>query len=212
MFDFHAWIVENNLEAYEEVLKAQDIDTKDMLAALTTGDLSTMGITSIGGQKKIMNAVAKLKKATASHTAREMMPYVITALILLSVGISIAIAVYNNVSTLEIDEQAPNMKYYSDLLNGYSGVAGANYFTTGGIPIYGGPPKGFIETRPLKKLSKEEEFLIRKALEEYSLKDGEVYNVTVKCDNSKEFLNLQVEIYSNGKNFLRHAGCYAIEQ
>lgn len=59
MFDFHTWIVENNLEAYEEVLKAQDIDTQDMLASLTTNDLSTMGITSLGGQKKNYERRAK---------------------------------------------------------------------------------------------------------------------------------------------------------
>ncbi|MBD5446372.1 MAG: hypothetical protein HDR32_01160 [Treponema sp.] len=213
MFDFHAWIVENNLEAYEETLKAQDIDTKDMLTGLTTGDLSTMGITSIGGQKKIMNAVQKLKSSAKSHTPDKMIPYVVTALILLFVGISIAFLVYCNVSEETIRQNTPNMKYYSDLLNGYSGVAGANYYTrTESIPIYWGPPTGFIETRPLEKLSKEEGFLIWKALNEYNLKDGEVYHVTVKCDNSEEFLILYAEIYSNGKNFFQHDGCYAIKQ
>lgn len=283
MFDFHAWIVENNLEAYEEVLKAQDIDTQDMLASLTTNDLSTMGITSLGGQKKIMNAVQKLKSSAGSYARRKMMPYVITALILLSVGISIAIAVYNNVSlptedtislgdvslstpenvirfnwdaeisdtdkqngnthitstvpTMEefIEEHkkekviekasimAVNMKYYSDLLNGYSGVAGANCFgTTEALdPSFLDSkeyfPKrveqaGFIITRHLEKLSKAENFLIWKALDEYNLEDGELYNITVKCDNSKEFLSLYAEICDNGKGFYRYGGLYAIEQ
>lgn len=218
MFDFHAWIIENNLEAYEETLKAQDIDTKDMLVTLTTGDLSTIGITSLGGQKKIMNAVQKLKNSADSHVPRKIMPYVITALILLSVGISIAIAVYNNVSEETIESaytMAPNMKHYSDLLNGYSGVAGANYYMTNEsnqILIYWGPPKGFIYTRPLEKLSKEERFLIWKALNEYSLKDREAYYVIVKCDNSKEFLHLLVEIYSNGKGFSDYGAYYAVKQ
>ena len=216
MFDFHAWIVENNLEAYEEALKAQDIDTKDMLIGLTIGDLSTMGITSIGGQKKIMNAVQKLKSSAKSHTPDKMIPYVVTAIILLFVGISIAFLVYCNVSEETIGQKTPNMKHYSDLLNGYSGVAGANYYMTNEsnqILIYWGPPKGFIYTRPLEKLSKEERFLIWKALNEYSLKDREVYYVTVKCDNSKEFLNLLVQICSNGKNFYDYDGaCYAIKR
>ncbi|MBD5426054.1 MAG: hypothetical protein HDR38_00630 [Treponema sp.] len=215
MFDFHAWVVENNLEAYEETLKAQDIDTKDMLAGLTTGDLLTMGITSLGGQKKIMNAVQKLKSSAESHTPDKMIPYVVTAIILLFVGISIAILVFDNVSEETIRQKTPNMKYYSDLLNGYSGVAGANYYMTNEsnqILIPGELPKGFIFTRPLEKLSKEERFLIWKALNEYSLKGREVYYVTVKCDNSKEFLNLLVEIYSNGKGFSDYGGCYAVKR
>lgn len=280
MFDFHAWVVENNLEAYEETLKAQDIDTKDMLAGLTTGDLLTMGITSLGGQKKIMNAVQKLKSSAESHTPDKMIPYVVTAIILLFVGISIAIAVYNNTSTAntilsedislstpenairfnwdaeisDTDKQngnthsprvptvkefieehkkeeviekasimAVNMKYYSDLLNGYSGVAGANCFGTTETlnPSFLDSTKyfpkrveqaGFIVTRSLGKLSKAEKFLIWKALDEYNLEDGEVYNITIKCDNSKEFLNLYAEICSNGESFYDYGGLYAIKQ
>lgn len=280
MFDFHAWIVENNLEAYEETLKAQDIDTKDMLVSLSEGDLSTMGITSLGGQKKIMNAVQKLKSSAGSHALRKMMPYVITALILLSMGISIAIAVYNNISTevsmslgdiplstpenvirfnwdaetSDTDKQdgntqktveefieewleenreelvikktsimAVNMKYYSDLSNGYSGEAGAKYFGTTKTldPSFLDSkeyfPKrveqaGFIVTRHLEKLSKAENFLIWKALDEYNVEDGELYNVTVKCANSEEFLSLYAEICDNGKGFYRYGGLYAIKQ
>lgn len=70
-FDFHAWILENNLESYEDSLRTQDLDTQDVLVGLTADDLGKLGIESLGGQKKILNAIQKLKgyNGTNSYNA-----------------------------------------------------------------------------------------------------------------------------------------------
>lgn len=60
-FDFHQWITENGLEAYEEYLKNQDLDTVDVLMSVTEADLDKIGIESIGAKKKIINGIQKLK-------------------------------------------------------------------------------------------------------------------------------------------------------
>lgn len=60
-FDFHRWICENGLESYETLLSAQDLDTEEILAGITGNDLAQLGINSLGGQKKILNAIQKLK-------------------------------------------------------------------------------------------------------------------------------------------------------
>ena len=60
-FNFHRWICENGLESYENLLSAQDLDTEEILVGVTGNDLAQLGITSLGGQKKILNAIQKLK-------------------------------------------------------------------------------------------------------------------------------------------------------
>lgn len=60
-FNFHNWICENGLESYETLLTEQDLDTEEILVSLTGNDLSQLGINSLGGQKKILNAIQKLK-------------------------------------------------------------------------------------------------------------------------------------------------------
>ena len=67
-FDFHDWILENGLESYEELLKTQDLDSEDVLVGLTADDLGRLGVESIGGQKKILNAVQKLKGYNGTNT------------------------------------------------------------------------------------------------------------------------------------------------
>lgn len=67
-FNFHSWIVENGLESYEATLKSQDLDTADVLITLTASDLPNLGIESLGGQKKLLNAIQKLKSFNSTNT------------------------------------------------------------------------------------------------------------------------------------------------
>ena len=72
-FNFHSWILENGLESCESFLKAQDLDTLDVLMTLTESDLDKIGIENIGTKKKILNGVQKLKFSASSPAAtREM--------------------------------------------------------------------------------------------------------------------------------------------
>lgn len=70
-FDFHNWILENNLESYEEMLKSEDFDTEDVLVGLTESDLDKMELLSVGGKKKILNAVQKLKSSEDTYVAKK---------------------------------------------------------------------------------------------------------------------------------------------
>lgn len=70
-FDFHRWVVENGLEAHEEHLKNQDLDSVDVLMSLTEADLEKLGIESIGAKKKILNGVQKLKTTANTYTANK---------------------------------------------------------------------------------------------------------------------------------------------
>lgn len=86
-------------------------------------------------------------------------------------------------------------KYYSDW-QGHSGYAVAEYCTTHDSSVFNKPnflddrfreslddfeegikTLGYVKSRDIKKLSKEESFLIWSALNEYELLDGEVYKV-----------------------------------
>ena len=69
VFNFQEWIVNNNLEAYEEFLRAQDLDFLDVLMTLTEDDLGKIGIESIGAKKKILNGIQKLKTSASSNSA-----------------------------------------------------------------------------------------------------------------------------------------------
>lgn len=68
MFDFHNWIIENDLEPFEAALREQDLDSVDVLVDLTAKDLTTLGIKTLGGQKKMLNAIQKLKNLEHTDT------------------------------------------------------------------------------------------------------------------------------------------------
>lgn len=70
-FDFHKWIVESSLESYEEVLKSEDFDTKEVLIGLTESDIENLDVVSVGGKKKILNAVQKLKSSENTFAAKK---------------------------------------------------------------------------------------------------------------------------------------------
>ena len=67
-FSFHNWIVENGLESSEQIFKAQDLDTLDVLMSITETDLEKMGIDSIGTKRKILNGIQKLKTASSTYS------------------------------------------------------------------------------------------------------------------------------------------------
>ena len=68
-FSFHNWIVENGLESSEPILKAQDLDTLDVLMSITESDLDKIGIDSIGSKRKILNGIQKLKTSASTFAA-----------------------------------------------------------------------------------------------------------------------------------------------
>lgn len=105
-------------------------------------------------------------------------------------------------------------KYYSDRENGYSGKALAQYMGTF--------PKKEIEEKahmmsyvfnmmamgqgltfmgPLEKISKEVNFFIWSALNEYRFSDNEVYGITINSDNLPFIVLVFVIITDNGKNY-----------
>lgn len=71
VFNFHEWIVQNDLESYEELLKTQDLNTLDVLMTLTESDLEKIGIESIGAKKKIINGIQKLKTSASTFSATQ---------------------------------------------------------------------------------------------------------------------------------------------
>ena len=68
-FDFHKWIIENELESYEDFLIKQDLNSIDVLMSLSESDLLQIGIESIGMRKKILNGVQKLKTTAQTFNA-----------------------------------------------------------------------------------------------------------------------------------------------
>lgn len=70
-FDFHKWVMESALESYEEVLKSEDFDTKDVLIGLTESDIENLDGVSIGGKKKILNAIQKLKSSENTFASKK---------------------------------------------------------------------------------------------------------------------------------------------
>lgn len=126
-----------------------------------------------------------------------------------------------------VTAMAKDAKYYSDSANGYGGIARAEYLGTAetydlsyydsGDFIYdivegdikkSFEKQGFVITRQLSKLSKEEVFLIWEAVCEYDVRDGEVYGIFLQCDNSGEYLSLDVEICDTGRSFRYYGGYY----
>ena len=113
------------------------------------------------------------------------------------------------------------MKYYSDW-QGHSGYAVAEYCTTHDPSVFnkqsflddrfreslddlaeGVKSLGYAKSGDIKKLSKQENFLIWSALNEYELLDGEVYKVvTYSSDSTDPYRQaFFVCIMNNGKSF-----------
>ena len=70
-FSFHRWIIENRLESCESVLRAQDLDTLDVLMTLKESDLDAIGIDSMGSKRKLLNAIQNLKTFASANTAKK---------------------------------------------------------------------------------------------------------------------------------------------
>lgn len=70
-FNFHQWIIENSLEAYEDFLIKQDLNTLDVIMTLSESDLDKIGIESIGAKKKILNGIQKLKTTASTYTGTQ---------------------------------------------------------------------------------------------------------------------------------------------
>ena len=70
-FNFHKWIVDNALDSYEQVLKAEDFDTEDILIGLTESDLDKIEALSIGAKKKILNGIQKLRSETDIYASKK---------------------------------------------------------------------------------------------------------------------------------------------
>lgn len=68
-FNFHRWIIENRLESCEAVLRAQDLDTLDVLMTLKEDDLDKIGIDTIGTKRKLLNGIENLKTYASANTA-----------------------------------------------------------------------------------------------------------------------------------------------
>lgn len=101
-------------------------------------------------------------------------------------------------------------KHYDDWANDYHGKAVASYCgTTESFNLDSALKEispgiesiGFVFVSDIKKLSKEEEFLIWKSLNEYSLNDNEIYSILWNKDNSNLAGIIYVIITNNGRNF-----------
>lgn len=105
------------------------------------------------------------------------------------------------------------MKYYSDLINGYKGYAQAFYVgTTKNID-----PKSFSDgweenikrlgysiTYRCRKLTNQQSFLIRSAINEYDLLEEEVYMVQIK--EGADQYTFTVVIKNNNSSFEWYGG------
>ncbi|MBO4731259.1 MAG: hypothetical protein J5597_00430 [Spirochaetaceae bacterium] len=69
-FNFHNWIVENGLESYEDILKSEDFDTEDILIGLTNRDIERLNLPSVGANKKVLNAIQKLKSSGDTYNSK----------------------------------------------------------------------------------------------------------------------------------------------
>lgn len=70
-FYFHDWIEENDLELYEDILKSEDFDTKDILIGLTENDIDRLDSLSVGAKKKILNAIQRLRSSENIYSAKK---------------------------------------------------------------------------------------------------------------------------------------------
>ena len=113
-------------------------------------------------------------------------------------------------------------KIYRDYINGYSGYAIAEFFPSkNGMLIHqsNGEFLSISEACDLvatelagmilgkkTKLTKEENFLIWSALNEYELLDGEVYTVEISTPPYTEVLGVLVMITDNGNGYTWYGG------
>ena len=63
--DVGAWLRGLGLGRYERAFRDNDVDA-DVLAELTADDLSGLGVASIGHRRKLLAAIAALRKGTPS--------------------------------------------------------------------------------------------------------------------------------------------------
>ena len=68
---FHTWIVENELESCEQILKSEGYDTVDALVGITELDLDRFDVLAGGDKAKILSAVQKLRSANRVYAARK---------------------------------------------------------------------------------------------------------------------------------------------
>lgn len=97
-------------------------------------------------------------------------------------------------------------KYYYDYSIKKGGVASIEYYgTSKEINIEEEAKKEMLvwkyfektDCTICEKLTKLEKFLINSALDEYSIKNGEIYRILVKEDGNKKQLNIYIEIFNN---------------
>lgn len=111
--------------------------------------------------------------------------------------------------------QLVGLEFYSNLANGYSGLAGAEYYGTTAerslkewhqhsLSVWKHQGDLFLILEGPKKLTNEVNWLIWQALGEYNYRDGEVYKVLLAIDRI-EALVVTVSIADNGNSINWHA-------
>ena len=63
--DIAAWLRELGLERYEPVFRDNEIDA-EVLPRLTAEDLTALGVTAVGQRRKLLDAVAALRKGNVT--------------------------------------------------------------------------------------------------------------------------------------------------
>ena len=71
--DIGAWLRRLGLGQYEQAFRDNDIDA-EVLPELTADDLSGLGVASIGHRRKLLAAIAALRKGTPSRQPRRLRP------------------------------------------------------------------------------------------------------------------------------------------
>jgi class 3 adenylate cyclase/predicted ATPase len=66
--DIAAWLLDLGLERYEPAFRDNDVDA-EVLRKLTADDLISIGVTSVGHRRKLLDAIAEFGKAGATGTA-----------------------------------------------------------------------------------------------------------------------------------------------
>ena len=66
--DIAAWLRGLGLERYEQAFRANDIDA-EVLPKLTAEDLAELGVASVGHRRKLLEAIAALRRAAAPPAA-----------------------------------------------------------------------------------------------------------------------------------------------
>ncbi len=66
--DIAAWLQDLGLERYAPAFRDNDVDA-EVLRKLTADDLISIGVTSVGHRRKLLDAIAEFGKAGATGTA-----------------------------------------------------------------------------------------------------------------------------------------------